>query len=215
MPDMGETHVYDITLSPKGQVATVRCTCGWVDKCRSSGGASPRDLARASGEGHVRGHQDAQRTPSSPTPPKATASAEEHVYAFVHQHDGAVLSRCSCGWRTAFRSYPGGPPPADVAKEASDRHVQFHATSSSPGPRSGTSSAASSNGTLAGSLIAAALVLFLVWALVSACSGAGDEGPDGPSGKYSETECLVLKYEATGDGAGADDAMVEYSVHCD
>jgi hypothetical protein len=25
----------------------------------------------------------------------------------------------------------------------------------------------------------------------------------------------VLKYEATGDGAGADDAMVEYSIHCD
>jgi hypothetical protein len=215
MPAMGETHVYDITMSPKGQVATVRCTCGWVDKCRSSGGAAPRDLARASGEGHVRGHHGLQQTSTSPTPLEETASATAHAYAFAHQRDGAVLSRCSCGWRTTFRSYPGGPPAADLAKEASDRHVRFHTTSSSLGPRSETSGASSSNAGLAGSVIAAAFVLFLVWALVSACSGAGDDEPDGPSGKYSETECVVLKYEATGDGAGADDAMVEYSIHCD
>jgi hypothetical protein len=215
IPAMGVQHVFDITESPKGQVATVRCTCGWETKCRAEGGASPRDIAWASGKGHVRGHQPAQTGAASEKPPEATPTAMGHDYALTHESDGSVVSRCSCRWATTFRSYPGGPPAAEVAREASDRHVAFHAAPAQVGATKGTGDTPSAATGLAGTVVAAAVVLCSVWVLASACSGSENDDPDGPSGKYSDRECAVLKYEATGDGSGADDAMVEYTIHCE
>lgn len=63
-------------------------------------------------------------------------------------------------------------------------------------------------------VFALAFVGFVVFILFSACSGGGSDNSDGPSGKYDDTECATLKWQATGDGSGADDAMLEYSVHC-
>lgn len=48
--------------------------------------------------------------------------------------------------------------------------------------------------------------------------GGGDnDGRDGPSGKYSEDQCATLRFVATGDGSEseAEDALVEYTVHCE
>lgn len=63
-------------------------------------------------------------------------------------------------------------------------------------------------------VVALAFVGFVVVILFSACSGGGSDDSDDPSGAYDDTECATLTWQVTGDGSGADDVMLEYSVHC-
>ncbi|ROP37432.1 hypothetical protein EDD40_2745 [Saccharothrix texasensis] len=55
--------------------------------------------------------------------------------------------------------------------------------------------------------------------LFVACSTSGDDEPtrSGPSGMYSEEECLALQWDALSD-AGSEDVQTEaaakYTVHC-
>lgn len=138
---MGQPHVYEVTLSPKGQVATARCSCGWTEKFRNTASSGPvEDLAVTAATRHA---PMAERlTAEKPTvepvesrnsaPGMTTSSPVDrapHEYTLTREAGGAVVSRCRCGWNTRFSlsAYEVGQEqdPERMAVEYSERHVAF------------------------------------------------------------------------------------------
>ena len=121
---MGETHAYAITLSPKGQVATARCVCGWMTKHRAADGATPEDRARSAGDEHLERApaQDKQLVRDGLL---VLGGHGAHQYWLATEDGGAVLATCSCGWKTTFRGSPTGEGQTvqQMAVEYSNRHV--------------------------------------------------------------------------------------------
>lgn len=121
---MGDLHRYAVTLSPKGQVATARCFCGWVGKGRAGDGATAEERARSAGEGHLEcaPAEDEQLTRKGLLVIDGRGS---HRYRLATQDDGTVVAKCACGWKTTFRASAtgGGQTAQEMASEYAERHA--------------------------------------------------------------------------------------------
>lgn len=136
-----EQHVYEVTLSPKGQVATARCSCGWMEKFRNTASSGPvEDLALAAANGHApgsrrltgketEGQTSGGRNSAGGGTAFGSADRAGHEYNLTREEGGAVVSKCRCGWKTRFSlsSYDVGQQqdPEKIAIEYSKRHVAF------------------------------------------------------------------------------------------
>lgn len=64
---------------------------------------------------------------------------------------------------------------------------------------------------LGAGILSAFVVAVLVLIIVDSM---GEEAAKAPSGKYTRIQCEVIRFEALGDSPDADEALLEYDLHC-
>jgi hypothetical protein len=123
---MDQPHVSKVTLSPKGQVATARCSCGWESKHRSQNGATPMDLADEAATLHagagkvlVSGATHSSGKEVAPGRPATPPTTGEHEYTISPAASGPVVATCRCGWSREY----SGVGAEDRARQFAEAHA--------------------------------------------------------------------------------------------